>query len=462
MIRVLIAEEELLSRMGLLAAVDWRSLGMTVSDCVGDGLEALACARRERPDVMIVDPLLPGMDGIELLEALQMEEIRPVTLLISAFSPPPVEEQARLGIAACLFRRTLNRQGLLSALTKARMLACAAETPLREMPFSALCEELLSGGNPPQRPAAYLLGGVRLGAPLSGEGGRMICRMLQEAFAGDAPAACAARDNRLLMTFERPLCLPREEGECALRAIRACAARRLALEADFVVLSRAPGNASAADCMRLLLGEIGREQVVWLGEDALRPALAGAEIAAFSQECRAGLWAVCEPERIYAAWRALNLLDQARGTQEQERVLAALAAALQARASTLAGCRAALLECLNRANARREVSDTVVFLLENLHREVKLTEAADRVGFHEAYFSALFKRQMGASFSRFSAALRMEQAMYLLRAESLSPARVAERCGYHDLSYFYRVFRQHTGVTPSTWREQAEDAAHLF
>jgi two-component system alkaline phosphatase synthesis response regulator PhoP len=47
----------------------------------GDGPSALAMARRERPDLMVLDLLLPGMDGREVCRILRAESDVPIIML---------------------------------------------------------------------------------------------------------------------------------------------------------------------------------------------------------------------------------------------------------------------------------------------------------------------------------------------------------------------------------------------
>src|ERR1700719_3906671 len=48
------------------------------------GIEGLDKARACRPDAMIVDRMLPGMDGLAIIEALRQEQVRTPVLVLSA------------------------------------------------------------------------------------------------------------------------------------------------------------------------------------------------------------------------------------------------------------------------------------------------------------------------------------------------------------------------------------------
>ena len=49
-----------------------------------NGIEGLDKARSSRPDAMIVDRLLPGMDGLTVVEALRKDQVRTPVLVLSA------------------------------------------------------------------------------------------------------------------------------------------------------------------------------------------------------------------------------------------------------------------------------------------------------------------------------------------------------------------------------------------
>lgn len=47
----------------------------------GDGLKGLAAARREKPDLVVLDLMLPGMDGLDVCRALRRESDVPIIML---------------------------------------------------------------------------------------------------------------------------------------------------------------------------------------------------------------------------------------------------------------------------------------------------------------------------------------------------------------------------------------------
>jgi two-component system OmpR family response regulator len=55
-----------------------------VVDWSADGIEGLDKARNGRPDAMVVDRLLPGMDGLTIIETLRQEQVRTPVLVLSA------------------------------------------------------------------------------------------------------------------------------------------------------------------------------------------------------------------------------------------------------------------------------------------------------------------------------------------------------------------------------------------
>jgi len=84
----------------------------------GDGEELLRLVREEHPDVVVMDLLLTGMDGLEVLE--QLDDIRPRVLVLSAFANSSLAERvAEAGADYCM----LKPCRLSAVLERARLLA---------------------------------------------------------------------------------------------------------------------------------------------------------------------------------------------------------------------------------------------------------------------------------------------------------------------------------------------------
>ena len=73
----------------------------TVAGTARDGAEALRMAEEVRADLLILDAVLPGMDGLGVLRALrQKTEQMPKVIMVSAFNTEPVlTEAAELGVS---------------------------------------------------------------------------------------------------------------------------------------------------------------------------------------------------------------------------------------------------------------------------------------------------------------------------------------------------------------------------
>ena len=70
---------------------------MSVISVAVDGIDAMNKIRDTRPDVAIIDGIMPRLDGLGVLERLQKndEEYRPITIILSALSQDKVVQKAR-------------------------------------------------------------------------------------------------------------------------------------------------------------------------------------------------------------------------------------------------------------------------------------------------------------------------------------------------------------------------------
>ena len=81
-----------------------------------------------------------------------------------------------------------------------------------------------------------------------------------------------------------------------------------------------------------------------------------------------------------------------------------------------------------------------------------LSELARSCGLSERSFERQFKELTGCSFRLYLTGCRIGLACRLLRTTKYSTSEVAALCNFRSLSYFYKIFRRHTGETPCTMR----------
>jgi AmiR/NasT family two-component response regulator len=100
--RIIIADDESIIRMDLKEMLS--GLGYLVVGEAGDGQSAVNLAQEMRPDLIIMDIKMPGLDGIGAAKILTEEKIAPV-LFLTAFSQKELVDGAKeAGVVAYLVK----------------------------------------------------------------------------------------------------------------------------------------------------------------------------------------------------------------------------------------------------------------------------------------------------------------------------------------------------------------------
>jgi DNA-binding NarL/FixJ family response regulator len=85
MIRVLIADDQRVVRDGLTMLVELMD-GVHVIGSAGDGAEAIEHARRDRPDVVLMDLRMPNLDGTEATRQISIELPEVAVVILTTYA----------------------------------------------------------------------------------------------------------------------------------------------------------------------------------------------------------------------------------------------------------------------------------------------------------------------------------------------------------------------------------------
>jgi two-component system response regulator YesN len=101
----------------------------------------------------------------------------------------------------------------------------------------------------------------------------------------------------------------------------------------------------------------------------------------------------------------------------------------------------------------RPITNAKQYIKEHFAEQVGIDDIADIAGFNASYFSTLFKKVTGSTFSEYLRGVRMDEAKRLLKETNLSIAVICGNIGYNDIKHFSSSFKKATGVKPSEYRK---------
>lgn len=92
------------------------------------------------------------------------------------------------------------------------------------------------------------------------------------------------------------------------------------------------------------------------------------------------------------------------------------------------------------------------YISENLEEEIDLEKVAAQFNLSSFYFSRTFKDIVGYNFSDYVNIIRIKKSKELLKNDSISIKEICYKVGYSDPNYFSKVFKKYEGITPSEYK----------
>ena len=148
MLTAMIAEDELLVKIGISSCVPWAELNVAVVGEASDGTEAWELYQRFHPDIVILDLLMPGLNGIELLQRIRAVDRHCAVIVVTNVDEEGLlEEVQQLGVTQILPKISMKRDDISAAVRKAcEALAIQTGSPSAQtMDEKRAWEELLFG-----------------------------------------------------------------------------------------------------------------------------------------------------------------------------------------------------------------------------------------------------------------------------------------------------------------------------
>lgn len=103
------------------------------------------------------------------------------------------------------------------------------------------------------------------------------------------------------------------------------------------------------------------------------------------------------------------------------------------------------------------VNSAINHILHHLEASLKLNTVAATLHISPDYLSAAFKKETGVTFTQFVKQQKIGAAKEILKNTTLSIVEIASSLSFSNQSYFCKVFKEETGMSPITYRNLIND-----
>ncbi|WP_199614192.1 response regulator transcription factor [Paenibacillus alkalitolerans] len=513
MYKVLLVDDEPTIREGLRTLITWEDMGYRVVDTAANGKEALLKYDLHKPDLMIVDIRMPGMDGLELIQELRKAENSPHLLILSGYADFDYAKKAITHKIDGYLLKPIDEDELIEYLEKIKA-SIAREEQLRSSSSS--------GGmhNREDRIRAQLTGGNN---EVSGDAVEdaglgwhayevILIKLLSR---GDIDSASAAQIKRTLaeriedtgrcavFSMEPYLGLLLKDAsndEHILKSIykdisSACKEHNV----DFIAMSGGPVpnwreiERSYSNALQLMKDRffLDGEQIVRKREvnpssrepDAEDTAEELVDIAALSEKLflavEVGNRELIEQLVEDAGKRMTGLSEEEFKTVFVQLATGVLGKLSQQHAEIqeisprfssgmlemykeyryrdllrhAVNIFQSLADTLEVDGTDKQIKRMIDLIHRNYHENLKLETLAEVFNYNSAYLGKLFKNATGEYFNTYLDKVRIEHAKEFLQ-QGIKVYQVAEKVGYANVDYFHSKFRKYVGTSPSAYRKK--------
>ena len=516
MIRTVIADDEVLVRMGLRTMIDWEAHGYEIVAEAGDGEKVLELCRKHQVDLVITDIKMPKLDGIELIHAIQERHPQIKIIVLSCYKNSEYIKEAMKynGALDYIFKLELDKEELLHVLEKVKKIivqdaekgnvkrACPKEIYVKQILNGERKTEILE--SPLQIDVSRAFVCICIGVLCSSKKAKMHASVWEEKLQSLKIWISDTFENSLfiydLLEFQQKYYVYLSVEEITDQQIRDACMKIINTARLYWDFSVGAGISLADSGMEGMVNTYRQAEEAF--DHFFLTQKAGIHL--FSDYAVSGLQLKAIPEvEILAALSNRDLtviaarleeyfcLLEQRGEYRPSRKIKedcfVLLSLLMRQANDFfenlnmqyetdhfmknvleSDCLTCLkkvvngqLECLKSEieqgeliKANQEIKKALEFIQKHYNRDITLKEIAAYVGMNESYFSYVFKKTVRKNFISYLNEVRIERAKELITDSAASLNLIAEKVGYGNYAYFSKVFKAATGVPPNDYRKQ--------
>ena len=500
--KVLIVDDEMLIRQGIINYIDWQQEGFQIVGEASNGKEAMGMIAEFSPHIVITDIVMPIMDGIDLVRAAKKAFPDIEIIVLSSFENfDYVRSTFQNGVADYILKPKLNGPELLkilnrvvgripdlqhsaSAVKPERSTEEILESLILGYDFS-LDKDVLSTALPNSRFALVDIHGTKLDAS-------QLKATLKQSILEELPVFAlnsSDTETMLLLNFN-----PHQ-----LEAIKQTVEHQAAENPDTNWMLHEPFD--AIDSMKKVYdeGRLKMKKYMFylpntssfiygkLPEENEKQANFDLNhfIGMFKDRLFKVAFTYLENHVEYLAGRYNNdsfefksflgnivfntivLLDAMKyDTQELEQNKYSyfsnineadhINEALDLFNKFLVEVEAIILSG-DKANDPDNNLDKILAYIEQHYTEpLRLSEIAAHFHFNASYLSSYFSTHHKEGFSEYLNRVRIKKSMELLENSSVSISNISGMVGYSEHSYFCKVFKRITGMSPGSYRKELQ------
>ncbi|MCR8744037.1 response regulator transcription factor [Romboutsia lituseburensis] len=394
--RVLIVEDEYITRNFLTSIIDWKVNEMELVGVAKDGIEALNLINREKIDILITDLKMPKMDGNKLIKQLKSREFEGKIIVLSNYDDfNLVKESMKNGAFEYLLKVTINKKELLDVLNKAK------EELIKD-------NKLIKNENILEISKEKLIVNEYLEKYLKGNNSLKLDDRLKQKYLTDYVFVYL----RILSTSIDNIDKEHKITKFIANVISTCALYINSELLTLINLNRSEysiiikSNKNTQD-INILISNIARNVKQYLDVDFEK---------IVHKECE-------------SLKDAIDVINYEREVSEYS-------------------VSSKIIVC------RPEIKKIVKYINENIEKKLSLDLLSKIVNMNESYLSRIFKEELDVTISEYIKNTRLEKSKELLKKENFRVKDAALSVGIHDQLYFSRLFAKKFNITPSEYREK--------